>query len=384
MQDDLAAKARGGVLLSPIGKQWRGIQGQLGQSEAERYYKFYDNVQYYLRLLKVAQNYLETNEGGQTNSSDEPASVAAAAAKQLEQADHKLAFRRKLESLRSRLAGDSFASSFVGEFETASGSERQENKENPFELYESFIKRTEFGQNYARNLSTVRESVRAFNHICQHLEGLSLANNLTRPSRQYQTIRRMALRLFQLRHQLLQKVSPSILSNRLDTRRLFGRLEELVEARPEIRMLGDEFGDQEAKEEAEAEAEAEAEGLVEGEENRFFSDNVRRLNGLLDGYTQNNMTRLTFYNELANLPQQFIVFGARIARDYEERELPEQNRFHFGQQLDSLSAAGQPFGPSPSHLAAAAAATSSADNSTSGSADARHSSPGNFLSSLIG
>jgi len=340
------------------------IDGQLGQTEAEKYYKFLDNVQYYLRLLKVAQSYLDERENlNNTAKFDKNTSVDAKEINQVslsiltsdyETFNYRLSFRRRFEGLKFKVAKDPMLSSFIKEL-TSNGSRKGRHN---FDLYESFIKRTNFGHQYAKNISMIRESVRLFDHISQQLSKLNFPSNLTKPSKQYEMLHRMARRLFKLRHDLTHQINVKILGNRVDTRRLFERLDELIDVRPEIKILGDEFGD-------------------ENEEEKFFSQNVRRLNTILHRYTTNNMTRLTFYNCLSELPEEFIVLGMQIAREYEYREVPQSNQLdlssiHSKFQTSTLHA-------SPDHLTQ----TEDSDSTTSTPTDPRHSSDG-FFSSILG
>lgn len=332
------------------------IDGQQGQNEAEKYYKFYDNVQYYLRLQLVAESYLDEQPEEESGSKDAGSNSTrdtflSTLATEFETFDQKLIFKRKLESLKFKISNDPVISGFLEELITRAQKKTIEVNRN-FELYENFIKRTKFGHDYARNISMVRDSVRNFDQICQHLSRVTFPSNLTRPSKQYAMIHRMARKLFQIRYDLTHKVSARILSNRHDTKRLFQRLDELVDSRPEIRMLGDEFGDS-------------GEAL-------FYSKNVKLLANMLDRYTTNNMTQLTFYNELSNLPEEFILFGTQIAREYELRELPQYNRFDFDYYKPEWS----------NHNGAGT--DRDTGNTTTGPVDARQSTNGYFLSNLLG
>lgn len=315
------------------------IDGQVGQNEAEKYYKFYDNVQYYLRLLKVSQNYLDNDESKQTMNRQSDGTLNSTLnpdeGEFFELLDQRLAFRRQLEGIKFKLSNDPIITSFIEELNKSTtrpeinGTEsnnkskqlHNNNYNNNFELYESFLKNTIFGQHYARNISMVRDSVRVFDQICMHLARLTFPSNFTKPSKQYGMIHKMSQRLFQIKHDLKHQINPRILSNRHDTRMLFRHLDELIENRPEIRMLGDEFST------------GGSGGDGETEQEILYSRNVKRLTNALDRYTTNNMTQLSFYNELAELPEEFILFGSLIAREYEQRELSQYNKFdfkHFG------------------------------------------------------
>ena len=342
------------------------IDGQQGDNELEKYYKFYDDVHYYLRLMIVAQNYLTELE--QRIAAADVAATAAVANRsassvvsdidraindlktkhklQQEDIDFKRYFTRQIRSISFRVSQDPILSSFIQELllsssdsegaqlltpsarlDDANNQQKQQLEEKNstqskldnhsgrdkfvlnenFESYETFIRYTNFGQYYASNISMVRESVQVFDLICSHLNQVNFLSNLTRPSKQYEIIRRMSYELFKIRHDLLDNISLRVLSQNQDVKRIFNKLNDLIVTQPHIRMLGDEFS---------------TDDLL------GFSDNVRRLTHLLDLYTANNMTHLSFYNQLSELPEDFIMLGVAVAREYEIRELPQYKRFN--------------------------------------------------------
>lgn len=316
------------------------IEGQRGSSEWERYYNFYDSVQYYLRLMRVADDYLEGLNKTASGILD-PSSKKEDEFKE----DQKLA--RYVKSIHYKVEHDPTMSSFMAElFETPFSNRtsssspttnatnhsvnnsteqglnsiatelNEEEKEeeidknfvhlNPkFEFYEDFIGSTRFGRSYASNISMIREYVVVFDRILDHVTKLKLSSNYTRPSLQYMMLKRMSYELFHMKHELNEKISPRIMQNRRDLRNVLQRLDRLVELRPEIKMLGDEFGEDDS-------------GNIEP----GFGTCVRQLTNLLDLYTTNNLTQLSFYEKLVQLPENFILLGAKIARDYETKEVP--------------------------------------------------------------
>lgn len=278
------------------------IDGQSGDNELERYYKFYDDIQFYLKLLKVSHDFLkEPQQQQQPRSSSSDSSSLLSTS---EDHDFRRHFKRDLKTIEFRAIQDPILSSFLNEL--LIHEHQNTTKLNPnFELYEDFIKYTQFGHYYARNISTIRETIQVFDRICSHLERLSFPSNLTRPSKQYEMIRTLSRELFLIRSELFKHVSLRILKNRPDVKRVLARLDELIRFKPYIRMLGDEFGA----------------GAP------YFSGNVRKLSHLLDLYTRNSLTQLSFYDQLAELPEDFILLGSTIAHEYETKEVPQYSRF---------------------------------------------------------
>lgn len=266
------------------------IDGQPGSNEAEKYYSFYEGVQYYLRLVSLAKNYL-------SESSDETDNF-------------KVMMKRKLSSIETRVSHEPILSSFISElkvdnFKGANKAESSGTNSN-FELYEDFIRDTKFGQFYAKNISMIRESVMVFNQICSHLLDTKFPGNFTRPSKQYEIIRRMSFELHLIKTELLQQINPRILHNHEDVKRSFAKLNELYKIKPYIRMLGDQFNSTPL----------------------YYSSHVRRLTELLDLYLTDSLTKVSFYNQLSDLPEDFIKLGSSIANDYEKREVPLFSKFN--------------------------------------------------------
>lgn len=361
------------------------IDGRTGEGPWEKYYKFYDDVQYYLRLMIVAENYLEQLEleqlvplGNNTNHVGDPSSAKLGSIE--DDIDFRRQFKRQIGSIKYKISQDPIISSFLSELlatgNTTAAQDRLENVKHKslvalnenFELYETFIRYTEFGHHYARNISMVRESVQVIDQLCAHLAQINFPSNFTRPSKQYEMIRRMSYELYRIRHDLLERINLRILSQHPDLKRIFNKMNDLVAERPEIRMLGDEFGslsDQDSVDASEDPAE--------------FSQNVRQLAHLLDCYTLNNMTQLTFYTKLSELPEDFITLGLTVAREYETKELPQHDRFlnqlanlNSDQSDDQRAANG-------THDGGNATSTSTADNS-----DSARQSNRPFLSKLFG
>lgn len=267
------------------------IDGQSGNNEREQYYNFYDAVQYYLRLMKVAHDYLDASNVG----------------KPAQEIDFDKVFRRQLRSIEFRITRDPTLASFMRELKLeTTGTNSSALLMNPnFEFYEDFIRYTEFGQYYAKNISMIRESVLVFDQICSHLTSTSFPSNFTRPSKQYEMIRRMSYELYFIQKELNDQINPRVIGNRADLRRIFGKLDELAQERPDIRMLGDEFSSNPP----------------------YFSSNVRKLTHMLNQYLTNNLTQVSFYDQLAVLPEDFIVLGSSIAHHYENTEIPQYSRF---------------------------------------------------------
>lgn len=276
------------------------IDGQQGDSERDKYYNFYDTVLYYQKLLKLA-NQTFSDELARGSSID-------GGNKTFADTQDRMNFKRSLNSVEFRTSKDPFLSSFLDELreETSKG-----NSSNRFDLYEDFILETNFGKHYAQNISLIRESVSVFDQVYSHLMQLDFQSNLTRPSRLYEMIRRMSFELYLIKAELLESTSIRVRSNREDVRRTLGRLDVLAEIRPYVRMLGDEFSLQPP----------------------YFSEHVRQLTHLLDLYLTNSLTQMTFYDQLSELPESFIMLGASIAHEYETKEVPQYTRFdssHFG------------------------------------------------------
>lgn len=251
------------------------IDGQPGESERVRYYHFYDEMQYLIRLIRVAR----------ANSSRNA---------------------RKMSGVIFDLQRDALLSSFVKELcnTTVDAMFNINQTNSDFDLYEDFILRTQFGRQYAANLSLIQESVLVFNQIYDHLAHFDYPNNLTRPSKQYQIIRRLATELYFIKDHITRNISPKTIQNRQDVQQVFGKLEELVAMRPYIRMLGDDFN----------------------VETKF-------LNNILEAYLTNNLTQYSFYTKLSELPQDYITLGASIAHHYEDHEVPNYNNFRSQAQL---------------------------------------------------
>lgn len=265
------------------------IDGQPGLNEGEKYYSFYENVLYYLRLVDLANHYINQL----SDTENDP--------------DFKLTLRRKLSSIEARVSQEPFLASFISELKRtdSKASESTETNVN-FEIYEDFIKNTQFGRYYAKNLTMINESIMVFNQICSHLSDLKFLGNLTRPSKQYEMVRRMSFELYLIKSELFQQISPKVLNNRDDVKRAFARLNDLAKNRPYIRMLGDQFSSSPS----------------------FFSAYVRQLTSMLDLYLTDNLTSVSFYNQLSDLPEDFITLGANIAREYERREVPLFTKFN--------------------------------------------------------
>lgn len=205
---------------------YMSIDGQVGDSEREKYYNFYDNVQYYLRLLKVAYNYI-TSRFSTTDSS----TVVS-----IQESDYFRTFERQLKGIEFKTNQDPTISSFIAELTQGS----PDNSFNAnFELYENFIKNTQFGQNYARNISFIRDSVLTFDQICSQLTSTNFSSNTTKPSIQYETIRQLSSELFRIKSELMKRINSRIRNNRKDVKRIFAKLDEIVETKPYIRMMGD-------------------------------------------------------------------------------------------------------------------------------------------------
>lgn len=291
------------------------IDGQPGESEREKYYNFYDNVHYYLRLLKVAKQILQSEDTSTNSDQTNQFNLT------LMDADTRRAFKRNLNTIEFRSSRDPILSSFLVELR-----EQMTNKSvrNMFDLYEDFILGTEFGQYYAHNISLIRDSVMIFNQVHSHLLLLDFQSNFTRPSKLYEMIRRMSYELYFIKNEITENTSIRIRTNREDVRRTLALLFDLAETRPYVRMLGDEFSSQPA----------------------YFSENVRKLTYLLDLYLTNSLTQLTFYDQLSELPQDFIILGSSIAHEYETKEVPRFTRFdssHFsGLGVFSLARNEQP------------------------------------------
>lgn len=303
------------------------IDGQPGDWEGEKYYKFYDLVQYYLRLVKLANNYLDEQANRNVTITTVPVTVKKSMPTDSDQSQQDRLFRRQLKTIASKLKRDPLASSFISELlETGKTSDTSDNntisdigsidativnsdssvRVNPnFEYYEDFLSSTQFGHNYANNISLIRESVLVFDQICQHLNQINLQSNFTRPSKKYYIIRKLAYQVYQIRNRLLKQVSFAILRNRQDIRRIFDKLESITTSRPYIRLLGDQFS----------------------QSPPGFATDVGQLTSLLDHYLANNMTQVTFYDRLSELPEEFTILGLTLAHDYETKEVPKLTRF---------------------------------------------------------
>lgn len=364
------------------------IEGQSGSNEWERYYNFYDAVQYYLRLMRVADDYLES-----LNKTTSGVLDPSGKTEDEFRADQRLA--RYVKSIHYKIEHDPTMSSFMAElFETpfsnrtnlSNNSNSADNSTQPnaepneplggrekeaeqavgeeedknfvhlnskFEFYEDFIGATRFGRYYASNISMIREYVEVFDRVLDHVTRLKLTSNYTRPSLQYMMLRRLSYELFHLKHELDEKISPRIMQNRADLREMVRKLNELVVQRHEVKLLGDEFD------------------TSGGEPN--FSTCVRQLTSLLDRYTTNNLTQRSFYEKLSELPEEFIILGASIGRDYEAKEVPMYEHYDkdlFGWNYASRSRfnLGHDFGQS-----GADHHNSSPQNTSLNSTDARNS-----------
>lgn len=279
------------------------IDGQSGENELEKYYNFYDGVNYYLRLVKVAHNRLVELESRLNDDLEKPKATTG-------EINSRKALRRFLRTIEFKASQDPSLSSFFREL-LLDSPETPVTKDTPikwnpnFEFYEDFIRFTQFGQDYAKNISIIRESVLVFDQICSHLKSFNFPNNFTRPSKQYQMVRQMSYELYLIRDELIQQVNVRVRNNRADLKRIFAKLEDLVESRPYIRLLGDEFSSSPP----------------------FFSSYVRQLTHLLDLYLTNNLTQASFYDQLAELPEEFIILGSSIAHNYEKKEVPQYSSF---------------------------------------------------------
>lgn len=359
------------------------IDGQVGETTWEKYYNFYDDVQYYLRLMMLADNLLLDFESHETSSQTSFTSTISPVDLMTKQyfkfhneIDFMRQFKRQLASIRFKIARDPIISSFLNEYLQSKTVTINVNRPNVnleedtfinvnvnFDLYETFISRTEFGRSYSKNISMIRECVQVFDMICSHLAVINFPSNLTRPSKQYDMIRKMSLELYRIRHELLENINLRILNQHKEIKRIFNKLNDLVAERPEIRLLGDEF---------------DTNNIVEHDSLDIltsFSQNVKLLAHLLDHYTTNNMTQQSFYNQLSGLPEDFILLGLAISHEYETREMPQYNRYLY--QLDSNDKLYQVHEQSGSNL------TQQNDNSTSRVDTARQGNQP-FLSKLFG
>lgn len=341
------------------------IDGQSGPNEAEKYYQFYDDVEYYLKLIKISHSLLSFTPLKDKNDSHTKSKPNKHLEYQQElnlklNSDFKeRTFRRQLKTIEFKVARDPILSNFLRELMLTSHESQQQMTTNKTELnesfryYENFIRFTKFGQYYARNISLARELSQEFNQICDHLMRLEFPSNLTRPSKQYEMIRRMSYELFYIKNELLNKISSNVLNNHQDVREILTRLDQFIQLRPEIRMLGDEFSQ-------------DAVG---------FSSNVRQLTNLLDLYLNNNLTEVSFYDQLSGMPEEFILLGSSIAREYEIRERPQFSRFdgdYFNwQQMSSNQGRYGLSGKANDQ-------TNSSSSSSPSAADARHSSQSIF------
>lgn len=270
---------------------YMSIDGQSGENEREKYYKFIDSIQYYLRLLKVADGVIADSQNVSRLSN---ATLNAA------QDTSVRAFKRQLKSIQYKISQDPLLSSFMKELFRPNG-----RMNSNFDYYEDFLRFTTFGQLYAKNISMIRESVDKFDRICGRLLSINFTSTLTRPSIKYNTIRKLSLELYSIRNQMERKIAPRVLSNRQDVARIFKKLDTFSKTHSYIRMLGDEFNDDPS----------------------HFSDDVSQLAHLLDQYMNNNMTEWVFYDKLAELPEDFIRLGSTIAHEFETREIPAFSRF---------------------------------------------------------
>lgn len=275
------------------------IDGQPGENERDKYYSYYDNVHYFLRLIKVAYDFLAR----EIRNNDQ--AVVATIATSPNEIDFTRKFQRRLKSLLFKANHDPILSSFIHELTSTTASNSSSYNHN-FDFYEDFLTKTQFGQYYAKNISVIRESVVVFDQICSHLSHIDLLGNLTRPSKQYELIRRMSFELYQIRNELIEQISLRVLSNRHDVQRIFARLHDFTETRPYIRMLGDEFSSNPPN----------------------YRVYVRQMTQLLDLYLRDNMTQASFYNSLSELPEDFILLGSSIAHYYETKEAPQFSKFY--------------------------------------------------------
>lgn len=247
------------------------IDGQAGETEREKYYKFYDSVQNYLELLKSVPQ----------NSSSFQNDVI---------------FKRTLKTIEFGLGEDPLVSSFFDEYLLENGT-RNAN----FDYYEDFLRYTDFGKYYASNITQIRSSVTKFDKLSTRLLSINFTSQLTRPSAKYQAIRRLSRELYKIKNQLESTISERILTNRQDVIRIFNKLDTIVKKHPYIRMIGDEK-----------------------------DEDAMKLNELLYNYLSNNMTAWSFYDKLSQLPDDYIRLGALIGREYETREIPLVSRFDNG------------------------------------------------------
>lgn len=272
------------------------IDGQSGEDEREKYYRYYDSIQYYLRLAKVASNLIDdsTSINGLNTDNITTTSIGSS------NITSTRTFKRHLKSMQFKVSQDPLIASFVNELFLDNG------RMNPnFDYYEDFLKSTIFGQYYAKNISMIRESVLKFDRTCNHLMSINFTSTLTRPSTKYKTIRRLSHELYEIQNELENKIATRILSNRSDIDRIFKKLNELAKSHPYIRMLGDEYHD----------------------DPPHSSDDVTKLTHLLDEYLSNNMTEWVFYDKLHELPEEFIRLGSTISNEFETREVPRFSRF---------------------------------------------------------
>lgn len=268
-QQDLLANLKGTF----VNMTYKSIDGQQGDDEREKYYKFIDCVHQYLNFSKEAKN--NTNTTGP-------------------------AFKRHIKTMDFKTAHDPLLSSFMSEFLLDDG------RTNPnFEYYEDFLRSTNFGQYYAKNITLIRESVARFDRVYNQLLSINFSSSLTRPSSKYRTIRNLSHELYSIKNDLKQNISTRILANRQDIERMFRKLDNLTKTHPYIHMLGDEYSDDPPK----------------------FGMDVSRLTQLLDRYLGNNMTQWFFYDRLAELPEDFIRLGSTIAYQFESTEIPQYTRF---------------------------------------------------------
>lgn len=274
------------------------IDGQAGESEREKYYKFYDSIEHYLKLLKVSPNF-------SSSSSLNSNSI-------LQTAD--LTFKRTLKTIEFELGSDPFISSFFMEFFHPNGT-----RNGKFDYYEDFINFTDFGRNYAKNVTFIRNSVAKFDKVASHLLAINFTSQLTRPSAKFQNIRRLSRELYSIKHDLEMSVPDRVLANRQDVARIFTKLDQLSRKHPYIRLLGDQA-----------------------------DENAMKLNELLDNYLDNNLTEWSFYDELSKLPDDYIRLGGVIAREFETREIPVLSRFdNFNSAFPMSNIISSPPAPPP-------------------------------------
>lgn len=152
------------------------------------------------------------------------------------------------------------------------------------------------------------EKTAIFDHLCEQLTQLAFPSNLTRPSRQYDTVSRLSKSIFKIRHELSSQISVGIFRNRPETQHILSKIEEICKDRPYVRMLGDEYDTR-----------------FDVDETR--AQHVRQLNTLLSSYMNNSLSANSYYDQLSKLPDDFIVLGLNLARDYETREVLMQNGF---------------------------------------------------------